>query len=255
VRVRVIPILLLHRGGLVKSVRFTDYKYIGDPINTVKIFNEKEVDEIAIVDIDATRDNRRPNFSQLSEIVSEAFMPVAYGGGISTIEDMREVLVRGVEKVILNKILISRPAIVSEGARLFGSQSIVASIDVRKKALKGYRVYSDNGRVDTGFSPITFAKQLEDLGAGEILLNCIDRDGTYKGYDVDLVSKVSHAVNIPVIAAGGAGSIEDFRAAYKKGASAVAAGSMFVFKRPYQAVLVSYPDQSDLNEKLFNQIL
>jgi len=223
---------------------------VGDPINAVRIFNEKEVDEIVIIDIDASRDNRPPNYSQISEIVSEAFMPVAYGGGISGIDQLKKLFSIGIEKVILNKAIFKNPQLISEAAGLFGSQSIVASLDVKKLRFKGYRVFADNGTNDTGLKPVNFSKEMESLGAGEILLNSIDRDGTYKGYDTELISLVSKAVSIPVIALGGAGSLEDFKLAQQHGASAVAAGSMFVFKRPHQAVLINYPDERDLSKKL-----
>lgn len=250
-RIRVIPSLLLHKGGLVKSVRFKDYKYIGDPINAVKIFNEKEVDEIAVIDIDATREKRKLNFAQISEIAGEAFMPMAYGGGITRIEEIKEILFSGVEKVIINKTAHTNPKLITEAARLFGNQSIVVSIDVKKTLFNGYRVYTDNGKNNSGLSPALFAKKMEEAGAGEILLNNIDADGTYRGYDIKLIQEVSKGVSIPVIALGGAGSVEDFRKAKENGASAVAAGSMFVFQRPHQAVLISYPTQKELKEKLF----
>lgn len=247
-RMRIIPCLLLHNGGLVKSVKFKDYKYVGDPINAVKIFNEKEADEIAILDIGATAEKRSPGMQLIREIASEAFMPVAYGGGVNSIDLMKEILFYGVEKIIVSKVAHSNPRIISDGAKLFGSQSIVVSIDVKRTLFKGYRVFTDKGQIDAGVGPIDFARKVEDLGAGEILLNVIDRDGTYKGYDTDLISDISRSVGIPVIALGGAGSLKDFKTAQQSGASAVAAGSMFVFKRPHQAVLISYPVQKELEE-------
>lgn len=250
-RIRVIPSLLLHKGGLIKSVKFRDYKYVGDPINAVKIFNEKEVDEIAIIDIDASRENRGPNMNQITEIASEAFMPMAYGGGIRTIDEIKTIFYCGVEKVIINKAAHVNPDLITHAARLFGSQSIVVSIDTKNSLFGGYKVYTNNSKNKTSFTPAAFAKQMENAGAGEILLNNINRDGTYEGYDLDLISEVSGAVSIPIIAIGGAGSIEDFSKAKQNGASAVAAGSMFVFQRPHQAVLISYPGQKELNEKLF----
>lgn len=238
--IRVIPSLLIHNSGLIKSKKFKDYVYVGDPINTVKIFNEKEVDEITVIDIDATREKREPNINQILEIAGEAFMPMSYGGGITTIHQIKDILFNGVEKVIINKTAHTNPAIITEAARLFGNQSIVVSIDVKKTFLKGYRVFTDNGKNNTGLAPAQFAKQMEEAGAGEILLNNIDRDGTYSGYDLDLISEVSKAVSIPVIAIGGASETNDFRNAIKSGASAVSAGSMFVFQRPHNAVLISY---------------
>jgi cyclase len=251
-RIRVIPSLLIHKSGLVKSVQFKNYKYIGDPINAVKIFNEKEVDEIALIDIDATRNNRPPNFDFIAEIASEAFMPMSYGGGITTLDDIKRILQSGFEKVILNKVLYTNINLVSMAANLAGSQSIVASIDFKKSMFGGYKVYTDNGTKKTSYSPLEFAKVVENAGAGEILLNFIDNDGTYKGYEIDIIKTVSQNVSIPIIAIGGAGGLEDFAKAKKAGASAVAAGSMFIFQRPHQAVLISYPSQKELKEKLYN---
>jgi cyclase len=245
---RVIPSLLIHKGGLVKSVQFKDYKYVGDPINAVKIFNEKEVDEIAVIDIDASRENKAPNIEKISEIASEAFMPMAYGGGITTIEQIKETLYNGIEKVIINKAAHTTPHLIREAANLFGNQSIVVSIDVKKVFLKGYRVFIENGKKNTGLHPVEFAITAEKLGAGEILLNSIDKDGTFTGYDVALIQQVSQAVNIPVIAIGGASSVEDFAKAKQAGASAVSAGSMFVFQRPHKAVLISYPTRKEIKE-------
>lgn len=239
---------------MVKSVRFKNHQYVGDPINAVKIFNDKEADEIAIIDISASAENNLPDYQLISEIVSEAFMPVAYGGGINNVETIKEIFYRGVEKIIVNKAAHKNPTLIREAANLYGSQSIVVSIDVKKNLFKGYRVYTDNGKTDTGLNPVGFAEQVEALGAGEILLNSIDRDGTYSGYDAELISRVSHAVNIPVIAIGGAASIEDFVVAKQSGASAVSAGSMFVFKRPHQAVLINYPAQDELSNKFFNKL-
>lgn len=245
---RVIPSLLIHKGGLVKSVQFKDYKYVGDPINAVKIFNEKEVDEIAVIDIDASKENKAPNIEKISEIASEAFMPMAYGGGITTIEQIKEILYNGIEKVIINKAAHTTPHLIREAANLFGNQSIVVSIDVKKVFLKGYRVFIENGKKNTGLHPVEFAITAEKLGAGEILLNSIDKDGTFTGYDVALIQQVSKAVNIPVIAIGGASSVEDFAKAKQAGASAVSAGSMFVFQRPHKAVLISYPTRKEIKE-------
>lgn len=253
-RIRVIPVLLIHRGGLIKSVKFKDYKYVGDPINAVKIFNEKEVDEIAVVDIDAGRENRGPDIKKITEIAGEAFMPMAYGGGITTIEQIRTLFYNGIEKIMLNKSAVQQPALIMEAARLFGSQSIVVSIDVKKHLLKGNRVYIENGKNNTGYGPVDFAKQMEAAGAGEILLNSIDRDGTYGGYDTALIKAVSEAVAIPVIAMGGASSVSDFKQAVDHGASAVAAGSMFVFQQPHNAVLITYPSQKVLQEEIYTKV-
>lgn len=253
-RLRVIPTLLIQKGGLVKSVRFKDHKYVGDPINAVKIFNEKEVDEIVLLDISATGERRPPNIRQIGEIASEAFMPLGYGGGITRLDEIRELIGVGVEKVILNTSAFTSPQLVSDGAKYVGSQSIVVSIDVKKGLLGGNRVYINNGSKNTRLDPVSYARQMEDAGAGEILLNSIDRDGTFGGYDLDLVSAVSHAVNIPVVAAGGASSLDDFAAVFAAGASAAAAGSLFVFQRPHRAVLISYPTEKELKQKVFDKI-
>ena len=246
--VRVIPSLLLHKGGLVKSIKFKDYKYIGDPINAVKIFNEKEVDEITLIDIDATRENRAPDITTIAEIAAEAFMPMAYGGGITTIQQIKDILFNGIEKVIINKAAHTTPQLISQAANLFGSQSVVISVDVKKVFFKGYCVFTDNGKKNTGLHPANFAKQMQIAGAGEILLNSIDRDGTFEGYDTAIIQQVSSAVTVPVIALGGAGNMQDFTKAHNAGASALAAGSMFVLQRPHRAVLISYPNQIELKK-------
>ncbi len=250
-RIRIIPVLLLQKGGLVKSVRFKNNKYVGDPINAVKIFNEKEIDEIVVLDIDATREKRPPAMKKIKEIAGEAFIPLAYGGGITTIEEVKELFYVGVEKVVINHAAISNPRLITEAASLVGSQSIVASIDVKKNLFGKYKVFVRNGTENTGHDPVEFAKKMEETGAGELFLCSIDRDGTYEGYDLDLIRKVSEAVNIPVVACGGAGNIDDFAKAVRHGASAVAAGSMFVFQRPHNAVLISYPSQQELIAKVY----
>jgi len=254
-RVRVIPVLLIQKGGLVKSVRFKDQKYVGDPINAVKIFNEKEVDEIVLLDISATAEKRPPNIRQIKEIAGEAFMPLGYGGGITRLEEIRELIAAGVEKVILNTSAFRNIGLVEEGARYAGSQSIVVSIDVRKNLWGKYKVYVQNATVNTGLDPVEYAIRVERAGAGEILLNAVDRDGTFSGYDTDLIGLVSSKVNIPVVAIGGAATVDDFARAVASGASAVSAGSMFVFQGPHRAVLISYPGQRELKEKFFNQLV
>jgi cyclase len=253
-RVRIIPALLIQKGGLVKSIRFKDHKYVGDPINAVKIFNEKEVDEIVILDISATAEKRKPNFSQIKELASEAFMPLGYGGGITSLDDIRTLITSGVEKAILNTSALDNPALISEGAKYVGSQSIVVSIDVKKNLWGKYKVFGQNGAKNTGRDPVEFARQVEEAGAGEILLNAIDKDGTFEHYDLELVSMVSAAVSIPVVAIGGASSTDDFAEVIRAGASAASAGSLFVFQRPHRAVLISYPTQAELKTKVFSRI-
>jgi imidazole glycerol-phosphate synthase subunit HisF len=251
-RIRVIPVLLLHDGGLVKSLKFKDYKYVGDPVNAVKIFNEKEVDEIILLDVSATVEKRKPGLAHIKEIASEAFMPLGYGGGITTLEEIKELIASGVEKVVLNNAAFETPQLVTEAARYAGSQSVVVSIDVKKNLWGKYKVYTKNAKKNTGKDPVEFAKEMEAAGAGELFINAVDADGTFEGYDLSLIETISKAVNIPVIACGGAATVDDFKKAVDKGASAVAAGSMFVFQRPHRAVLISYPSQQELKLKLFN---
>jgi cyclase len=245
-------VLLLHKGGLVKSVKFKNYRYVGDPINAVKIFNEKEIDEIVVLDIDAGRDQRGPDMDQIKDIAGEAFIPLAYGGGISTIDEVKKLFYLGIEKVILNFQAHANPSLITEAARLVGSQSVVVSIDVKKNLFGKNKVYVKNGTEGIGKDPLEFALAMQEAGAGEIFLNSIDRDGTYRGYDLPLIKELSQALRIPLIACGGASSIDDFGSAIGAGASAVAAGSMFVFQRPHNAVLISYPSRKDLKEKVYS---
>jgi len=253
-RIRVIPVLLIQKGGLVKSVKFKHHQYIGDPINAVKIFNDKEVDEIVVLDISATAEKRPPDWLQIKNLAEEAFMPLGYGGGITKLDEVKRLISMGVEKIILNQGALSNLSLVREAANWAGSQSVVVSMDVKKNTWGKYFVYAQNGSKKTNFEPVAFAKQAEAAGAGEILLQHIDRDGTFKGFAPDLIEAVSREVNIPIVAAGGAGSVEDFKQAILAGASAVAAGSMFVLQRPHRAVLISYPSQEELKTNLFSQI-
>ncbi|RYY98236.1 MAG: imidazole glycerol phosphate synthase subunit HisF [Chitinophagaceae bacterium] len=252
-RIRVIPVLLIHEGGLVKSVKFRNYQYLGDPINAVKIFNDKEVDEICILNISNARARKAPDIQAVADIVSEAFMPVAYGGGVTTLEQAEKLFYNGVEKIVLNYAAVHNPQLITEIAKRYGNQAVVLSIDYKSSWLGRIGVYTLNGTEAVKRTPVELAKEAESRGAGEILLNSIDRDGTYAGYDLDTLEKVAAAVSLPVIACGGAGSIDDFRKGVARGASALAAGSMFVFQRPHNAVLISYPPYSELrtliNEK------
>jgi cyclase len=250
-KTRVIPTLLLRGAGLVKTTGFRNPVYVGDPINAIRIFNEKEVDELVLLDITASRANKGPAFGTIENIASECFMPVAYGGGISSVDEIRKILSAGIEKVVINTAALSNPQLVREAVREFGSQAIVVSMDVKRRWFGRYEVYRDGGSRPAGHEPVAYARQLQDLGAGEILLAAIDRDGTMKGYDVELIAKVTSAVSIPVIASGGAGSIADLGLASKQGgAAAVAAGAMFVFQGPHRAVLITYPSQAELSEVL-----
>lgn len=246
-RTRVIPVLLLREGGLVKTTRFRDPVYLGDPINIIRIFNDKEADELVLLDIDATVEGRRPPFDFLAQVTDECFMPLCYGGGVRSVEDVRTIVNLGVEKVALNTIAVERPTFIREAADVVGSSSVVAAIDVKRSRLGRSEVMIRGGRKGTGLDPVRVAVEAERQGAGEILVNSIDRDGTMQGYDTGLIRRVSDAVGVPVIACGGAGSVEHLRdAVVAGGASAVAAGSMFVFQGRHRAVLVNTPGEAEL---------
>ena len=249
-KIRVIPCLLLQNSGLAKTINFKDEKYIGDPINAIKIFNDKEVDELVFLDISNNKTNQKPNFELISKITSECFMPLACGGGIKSINDVEKILNLGAEKIIVNSHAIDNPSFINEASNIFGSQSIVVSIDVKKNRAGNYEIFKDNGKKPTGINPKDFATQMEKMGAGELFLNSIDRDGMMNGYDLDLIKEISRVISIPLIACGGAGKIEDFKKAIDAGASAVAAGSMFVFYGSYRAVLINFPSYNELKSIL-----
>lgn len=238
---RIIPVLLLHKGGLYKTKQFKNPTYVGDPINAVRIFNEKEVDELLILDIDCSRENKEPNYTLIEEIVSEAFMPVGYGGGVSNLEIARKVFQLGVEKVIINSALQNNQKLLADLAAIYGAQAVVASIDYKKSFIGGTKAYFTNGIKKSLHTPQELAQIAERVGAGEIILNAIDREGTYQGFDINLLQQVVESVQIPVVVSGGANSKADFDAAKQAGASGMAAGSMFVYQRPHNAVLISYP--------------
>ncbi len=242
-RVRIIPVLLLSKGGLYKTIKFQKEQYIGDPINAVKIFNEKEADELVLLDYTASKEKRGIDFKKISEIAGEAFMPMAYGGAIQSFDDAKKVFDGGFEKVVLNSVLFSSPRLIEQIADVYGAQAVVGSMDVKKNLFGKYKVYSHSGTKSTGHDPVEWAKTLEQNGVGEIMVNSIERDGTWEGYDEALIEKVAHAVSVPVIACGGAGNTEDFTKAVKAGASAVAAGSMFVYQKKGMGVLISFPSR------------
>lgn len=253
---RVMPCLLLRDLGLVKTVKFRDPTYVGDPINAVMIYNTKEVDELVFLDISASKLGRKPNMDLMLKISNECFMPFAYGGGIKDKETVKKIFSLGAEKVVVNTKALEDPGFVGEISRIYGSQSIVASIDVKKNLLGRYEVFSHTSGKTTGIDPVEFALEVEKAGAGEIFLNSVDRDGTMEGFDIELIRKVSEAVGIPVIACGGAGKLGDFARAVKEGrASAVAAGSMFVFHGRRRAVLINFPAREELEKTLGYNIL
>lgn len=250
-KTRVIPVLLLRGKGLVKTIKFKDPSYIGDPINSVRIFNEKEVDELVFLDISATPEGRGPDFELLADIAGEAFMPMAYGGGITIMEQVKRIFSLGFEKVILNTASYTSPDLIREAVAIYGSQSIVACIDVKKTLLGRYELYSHSAATKQSTDMKAHLKHLTDLGVGEVIVNSIDRDGTMAGYDLKLLREVTSAVDVPVVACGGAGSMADFVAAVKESSvSAVAAGSLFVYIGPHRAVLINYPARKDIEEHL-----
>ena len=250
---RVIPVLLLDGDGLVKTEKFKNPKYVGDPLNAVKIFNEKEVDELAFLDIKATLENRTPPLEFLYQIAGECFMPLSYGGGIRELDQVADVLRVGIEKVIVNTFAVEDPTFVQRVAERHGSSTIAVSLDVKRSTFGRYEVCTHGGRVGTRLDPVELAVQMERMGAGELIVTAIDRDGTMQGYDLELIHRITEAVTIPVIASGGAGGVEDLgRAVNDAGAAAAAAGSLFVFKGKYRAVLISYPSQAQLAEVFAN---
>lgn len=246
-RARIIPCLLISQGGLVKTTNFAEPRYVGDPLNAVRIFNEKQVDELIIVDIDATVLGREPNYSLISNLASECRMPVCYSGGIKTVEQIERIISLGVEKVGLGSAAVDNPALIEIAAQRVGSQSIVAVMDVKKTGLLGrYEIFTRNGTQKVGLNPVEFARNVEALGAGEIMLNSVDRDGTMNGYDLILIDSVRDAVRLPMTVLGGAGSLKDMRELVARyGLIGAAAGSLFLFKGKYRAVLIQYPQPEE----------
>jgi cyclase len=241
-RPRIIPCLLLHDKGLVKTMNFKTPKYIGDPINAVRIFNEKESDELIVLDIDASVNGSEPDYAIIEKLASECRMPLCYGGGIKTVEQAQRIFSLGVEKVALSSAVVENPELVSRISDRVGTQSAVVVMDVKKKFLGGYEIYTHNGKKATGKNPIEMAKLFQKMGAGEIVINSIDQDGVMKGYDLDLVEKIRNEITLPLTILGGTGSLEDMGKLIKKyGIIGAAAGSLFVFKGVYKAVLINYP--------------
>lgn len=246
IRPRIIPVLLVDDRDLVKTIQFKERTYLGDPVNAVKIFNRKRIDELSILDIGAAKNVREPDFELLKDIASEAFMPLSCGGGITTVEQVNELLAIGYEKVVINTSLIKNPDLIRKSADLFGSQSIVASIDAKLVNCQ-YRCAICDGNEVIDKTPMELAKEAERLGAGEIIINSIDRDGMMQGYDIKLVKEVVESVNIPVTAIGGAGGISDLKDVLEKGhAHAAAGGSMFVYYGRLKAVLITVPSEEEL---------
>lgn len=243
---RIMPCLLVHNKGLVKTVNFKEGKYVGDPINAVKIFNEKEVDELMVLDIDATKENREPDYKMIEDLAVECRMPLCYGGGIKTVEQAEKIFSLGVEKIAISSAAIDNPLIVKELAQKVGTQSVVVVLDVKKKIFGGYEVVTHNATIKTGINPVKLVQELEELGIGEIVINSVDNDGIMKGYDFNIIDKIKEVATVPMTVLGGAGSILDIGKVIKKhGIIGVAAGSLFVFKGKYKAVLINYPKHSE----------
>tara|TARA_B100001057_G_C22843945_1_gene948223 strand:+ start:1951 stop:2706 length:756 start_codon:yes stop_codon:yes gene_type:complete len=248
---RVIPCLLLKNGGLVKTVNFKNEKYIGDPINAVKVFNEKEVDELVFLDITKSNDLVDPNYDLLKDISSEAFMPMAYGGGLNSIRQIERIYSIGFEKVIINSSAFENIQVIKDAVNLAGSSGVVVSVDTKSSFFSKRRIYSRSGSLKHNVDLLDHIKKMEDAGAGEILLGSIDKDGTFSGYDLELIKNISSNTSIPVVPVGGAGKLEHFKQAINAGASGVAAGSMFVYHGKHKAVLITYPEYETIKE-LFN---
>jgi cyclase len=254
-RARIIPCLLVQDKGLVKTTNFGSPKYVGDPLNAVRIFNEKEVDELVVLDIDATARGAEPDYTMIRQLAAECRMPLCYGGGVRTEEQAQRILQLGVEKVAVSRALVEDPALATRLARSIGGQSVVAVLDVRWNARTGaYEVFTANGTRATGLEPAAFAAQLESLGVGEVLVNSIDRDGAMKGYDLELVERVRNAITVPLTVLGGAGSTKDIGELIARyGIIGACAGSLFVFKGVYRAVLINYPGRAD-KDKLTGRV-
>lgn len=249
---RIIPCLLLNNGGLYKTIKFSSPKYVGDPINAIRIFNVKEVDELMVLDISASREKREPNYGYIEDLAGECFMPLAYGGGISSVEQAKRLFSLGVEKVTVQTGVLENLQLVSDIATRYGNQSVVVSIDIKRNLSGKPTLYSSAYRTTIKDDWSEYLKRAVDAGAGEILLNSVDKDGTLSGMDLDLIDRARRVCSVPLIAIGGAGSLSDIKKAVDAGADAVAAGSFFVFYGPYRAVLITYPKYSDL-EQLFKE--
>lgn len=246
---RVIPCLLLHKGGLYKTEKFKKPTYIGDPINAIKIFNEKEVDELIFLDIDATTQNKEPNYKMIEDIASECFMPLCYGGGVKNIKQMKKIYALGVEKISLSSAAVLNPKLIREAAKIFGNQSVIVTIDVKKEFWGKKKVFINNGKKNTKIDPVEFVKKIESLGAGEIVVNSVDNDGVMKGYDTELLKEIKQNTKVPIIALGGAGNLNHIKEVFEIAkVDAVACGSMFVYQGPLKGVLISYPPYQKVQE-------
>jgi len=253
-RPRIIPCLLVKNGGLVKTQKFTSPKYVGDPLNAVRIFNEKEVDELMVANIDATVLNQDPDYTLIKNLAAECRMPLCYGGGVKRVDQVEHIISLGVEKVALSSAAVVNPGLVTQAADVVGGQSVVVVMDVKKRVSGGgYEIWTHNGTKPTGLCPVEFARRIQDLGAGEIVINSIDRDGVMTGYDLELVSAIRESITLPMTVLGGAGSFSDIKnLIHTFGIIGAAAGSLFVFKGVYRAVLISYPSRVERDNVFHN---
>tara|TARA_B100000212_G_scaffold45845_1_gene29599 strand:+ start:15556 stop:16314 length:759 start_codon:yes stop_codon:yes gene_type:complete len=251
-RARVIPVLLVEEGSLVKTIKFNKRVYLGDPINTVRLFNDMEVDELLVLDISATRNSSGPNYSLIEEIRNEAFMPLGYGGGIKNSQETKNLINMGIEKVVINSACFSAEPIIEETSSLIGSQSVVASLDIKKTAFGQYKVYSYLTEKILDLKLNDFLEELAYKGVGEIFLNNVHKDGTWMGYDLEIIKRVSDLIKVPIVACGGSGSLDNIKQVIEAGASAAAAGSLFSFQGKGMGVLTNYPDPETL-DNLFNE--
>lgn len=248
---RVIPCLLLHKGGLYKTEKFKRPTYIGDPLNAIKIFNEKEVDELMFVDIDASAENKEPNYKMIEDIAGECFMPLCYGGGVKTIEQMKRIYSLGVEKISISSQAVLNPTLIQEAATIFGNQSVIVTIDVKKDIWGKNKVYINNAKKNTKWNLLEFISQVESLGAGEIVINSVDNDGMMKGFNIELLQEIKANTKVPIITLGGAGNLDHIKEVFEiANVDAVACGSMFVYQGALKGVLINYPPHQKIQELL-----
>jgi cyclase len=250
-RKRLIPVLLLREKGLVKGVKFKNHKYIGDPINTVKLFNAKEADELVFIDIEASNSGNKINYNFIADITSEAFMPIAYGGGINSLTQIEKILKLGVEKVVIGAEACTNPRLITEASNIVGAQSVVVSVDIKKNIWGKNKVYIRNGAKNTKMTPLEYAKKMESLGAGELIINFIDNDGMGMGYDLETLKLMQNELSIPIIGSCGAGTINHFIEVFNNTSiNALAAGDFFVFHGIHKAVLISYPNYTHIQKEI-----
>ncbi len=254
---RIIPCLLVRNKGLVKTVKFQEAKYVGDPLNAVRIFNEKSVDELVVLDIDATVENIEPDYKMIEHLAAECSMPLCYGGGIKTADQALRIFSLGVEKIALSSAAVENPNLIHEISKSVGIQSVIIVLDVKKKKLRNeYALFTHNGKKKTGLNILDFARKVERIGCGEIIINSIDQDGVMKGYDTNIINKIRNEISTPITVLGGAGSLNDIGQIINKyGIIGVAAGSIFVFKGKYKAVLINYPNPDEKQSIINNNLI